>query len=463
MVRLFNVYFPKRTIVLLLTEIGLVCAVFFGTAFLHFGVQTPGILNAQNGYIKVTFLAASCLILLYYNDLYAPSFLRTSPALPSRILKGLGIACLGVAPIYYVIPSLQLYRGFAITGVFITAIVLVFYRLIFFRVNKSNELSEAVVILGEGRMANIVARVVRGRPELGLCLIGYLGNEWDMDSQVITPERLGGINDLSAVASERHISRIIVAMGDQRKKLPVNDLLALKTSGVIVQDATDFYEVATGKLPVETLRLSWLIFSPGFKLSQLTLIYKRAVSLLFATIGLLLLLPLIALISLAIRFDSPGPIVFRQKRIGLGGHPFTLYKFRTMEVDADRGGYARPAEHNDARITRVGGVLRRLRLDEIPQLYNILLGDMYFVGPRPFVPEQELECANKIPLYAQRWTVRPGVTGWAQVQRGYCASLQDNIDKLSYDLFYIKNMSIGFDLWVIFKTIKTILLAKGGR
>jgi len=463
MVKLFNVYFPKRTLLLLAAEMLLVCGALFGTALLHFGVKTPLVLTVQYGYIKVGFLAAICLFFLYYSDLYAPSSLRNSPAVPPRFIKGLGIACLIVAPVYYLVPSLQLFRGFAITGISVAAILLVSHRQLFFAFNKSNELAEAVVILGEGRMATNVARVVQNRPELGLHLIGYLGTEWVPDSEVRKPQRLGGIEDLGAITNQIPIGRIIVAMGDQRKKLPINDLLTLKTSGVIIQDAIDFYEVATGKLPIETLRLSWLIFSPGFKVSRLTLIYKRAVSLLLASTGLLFLLPLIVLVTVAIWFDSPGPIIFRQKRIGLGGQPFTLFKFRTMHVDADRGGYARPVQHNDQRITRVGQVLRRLRLDEIPQLYNILLGDMYFVGPRPFVPEQEIECANKIPLYAQRWTVRPGATGWAQVQRGYCASLQDNIDKLSYDLFYIKNMSFGFDFWIIFKTLKIVLLAQGGR
>jgi sugar transferase (PEP-CTERM system associated) len=463
MVRLFNVYFPKRTILLLSAEILLVCAALFGTAFLHFGFKTPLVLGLQYGYMKVGFLAAICLFFLYYSDLYAPKYLRSSFAVPSRFIKALGIACLLVAPVYYVFPSLEPFRGFAITGISIAVLLLVPHRQLFFAFNKSIELKEAVVILGEGRMATTVARLVQDRPELGLRLIGYLGREWVLDSQAQKPQRLGEIEDLGAITNQIHIGRIIVAMGDQRKKLPIDDLLALKTSGVIIQDATDFYEVATGKLPVETLRLSWLIFSPGFKVSQLTLIYKRAFSLLLASMGLLFALPLIALVATAIWLDSPGPVIFWQKRIGLGGHRFTLFKFRTMHVDADNGGYAHPVQHNDQRITRVGRVLRKFRLDEIPQLFNILLGDMYFVGPRPFVPEQEFECASKIPLYAQRWTVRPGVTGWAQVQRGYCASIQDNIDKLSYDLFYIKNMSFGFDLWIIFKTLKIVLLAQGGR
>lgn len=169
------------------------------------------------------------------------------------------------------------------------------------------------------------------------------------------------------------------------------------------------------------------------------------------------------LVAIAIRLESKGPAIFRQSRIGKDGLPFTVFKFRTMRVDADSGGDALPVQDSDPRITRVGLWLRRFRLDETPQLFNILRGNMYFVGPRPFVPNQELELAQQIPLYTQRWTVKPGATGWAQVQRGYCATLEDNNEKLAYDLYYIKNMSIGLDLMIIFKTLKTVLLGQGVR
>jgi lipopolysaccharide/colanic/teichoic acid biosynthesis glycosyltransferase len=252
-------------------------------------------------------------------------------------------------------------------------------------------------------------------------------------------------------------------MNDRRSKLPVQELLALKTSGIMIQEGSDFYEITTGKLPIDTLRLSWLIFSPGFQVSKLMLIYKRLFSLILAAVALIVLLPVMALVALAIWLDTRGSVIFRQPRIGKDGLPFTVYKFRTMHDGADLGGDPLPVQENDARITRVGQWLRRFRLDETPQLFNILLGHMYFVGPRPFVPNQELELARQIPLYTQRWTVKPGATGWAQVQRGYCASLEDNNEKLAYDLFYIKNMSIGLDLLILFKTLKIVLSGQGSR
>ncbi|HVB55747.1 MAG TPA: sugar transferase, partial [Candidatus Acidoferrales bacterium] len=219
----------------------------------------------------------------------------------------------------------------------------------------------------------------------------------------------------------------------------------------------------TGKVPIESLRLSWLLFSSGFHVSRPLLIYKRAFSFLISSICFLITAPIMALVAIAIRLDSPGPAIFKQERIGEGGKPFTVFKFRTMVDGADRDDNHRPAEKTDERFTRVGKFLRRTRLDELPQLFNILRGDMYFVGPRPFVPNQEQECLEKIPYYRQRWTVKPGATGWAQINRGYCTTIEDNTEKLAYDLFYIKNISVGLDLLIMFQTIKILLLSRGSR
>jgi exopolysaccharide biosynthesis polyprenyl glycosylphosphotransferase len=460
MVKLFSVYYPKRTLQLLVIESFLIIIALTLPAFVHFRHEPLNSLGAEFGFLKIILVASICLFFLYYSNLYTPSSMRNPRKVSANLLKGFGIAAVVLATAYYFVPDLQLYRGFAVTGISLATVLLVSSRTVF---SASRRIPEGIVILGEGKMARMLANILQERSELGFCLIGYVGNRWKVEPGTKNPSHLGDVRDLGRLAKALKPNRVIVAMGDQRGTLPIEDLLELKTSGITVQDGADFYEIATGKLPVEAVRLSWLIFSPGFNVSKMTLIYKRVISLVLAFLGLVLLSPLIALIAIAIRLDSRGPIIFRQKRLGLRGQPFTLFKFRTMHIDADGGGYARPAEHNDLRITRVGRWLRRFRLDEIPQLWNILLGQMYFVGPRPFVSEQEMECALQIPLYPYRWSVRPGATGWAQVQRGYCATLQDNIDKLSYDLFYIKNMSVGFDLLIIFKTIKIVLTAEGGR
>jgi lipopolysaccharide/colanic/teichoic acid biosynthesis glycosyltransferase len=249
-------------------------------------------------------------------------------------------------------------------------------------------------------------------------------------------------------------------MGDRRGKLPLEALLELKSRGVKIQDGAELYEAVTGKIPVSSVRLGWLLFSPGFRVSAPLRLYKRTLSAFFSAVGLVLALPLMILIALAIRWSSEGPIIFRQPRIGQDGKVFTLYKFRTMVAGADE---QRPAEANDSRFTRIGKLLRRTRVDELPQFWNILRGDMNFIGPRPFVPNQEYECLRRIPHYRQRWVIRPGATGWAQVNHGYCVSIEDNLEKLGYDLFYIKNISIGLDLLILFKTTKILLLGRGAQ
>ena len=264
------------------------------------------------------------------------------------------------------------------------------------------------------------------------------------------------------VESQR-IRRIILATNDRRGKLPLELLLQLKKCGIRIDDGADLYEGITGKVPLEIRTLSSLLFSRAFRPSKLLLIYKRTFSIIGAFFGLLICAPLMAVVAIAIRLDSRGPVIFRQKRVGKDSRTFVLYKFRSMYIGLDQDQGQRPAAEGDTRFTRVGRLLRRARIDELPQLYNILRGEMYFVGPRPFLGAHEDALAAKIPFYGQRWAVRPGATGWAQVNRGYCATIDDNTEKLAYDLFYIKNMSIGLDLFILFKTIKILLLGRGSR
>lgn len=463
MVRLLNAYFPRRTLFLMVTESSLMCLALFATALILLGTDAPSALGSQHGYLKIAFVGLVCFFCMYYNDLYDPFIVSNPREVPSRLIQGLGVACLVLAFTYFAFPSSQLCRGFVLLGVSLVGISLIAYRQMFIAISTSERLVERAMILGSGPLAASLTQHIQARPELGIRLVGYLGEHRDSEEEVPGIQWLGTIDDLSEVVGRVQVSQIIVAMSDRRSKLPIGELLRLKTSGTKIQEGNEIYEVMTGRLPIDTLRLSWLIFSPGFQVSKPTLIYKRLFSLALAGIGLLLLLPVMAAIALGIWLDSPGPVIFRQARIGKDGQPFTLLKFRTMYVDADLGGDPMPAQAQDARVTRIGHWLRRLRLDEIPQLFNILLGHMYFVGPRPFVPNQELELANEIPLYTQRWTVKPGATGWAQIHRGYCASLEDNKEKLAYDLFYIKNMSLGLDLLILFKTIKILLLGRGGR
>lgn len=463
MVRVLNAYFPSRTVFLLITETGLICLALLSAALLRLGPDFELLFMSQVDLWKVAAVAVICFVCLYYSDLYEPFIVNNKREVVSRLMQGLGMAYMAVAFLYYAIPSTRLFQGFGLWGLTLAGLALIIYRQAFIAIISLPRFAEPALILGQGPLATSIANQIQGRPELGIRLLGYLSDSTDTYMKVEGAKRLGGVEDLGEVADRLSPRRIIVALDDRRSKLPLQALLGLKMQGIGIEEGTEFYEITTGQLPIDHMRLSWLVFSPGFRVRRLTLLQKRIFSLLLAVIGLSLLVPLMALIAFGIWVDSPGPIIFRQKRVGKDGKTFTLFKFRTMYVNADLGRDPAPAQSNDPRVTRVGRWLRRARLDEIPQLYNILMGDMYFVGPRPFVPNQEMELAQQIPLYTQRWIVRPGATGWAQVHRGYCATVEDNKEKLAYDLFYIKNMSIGLDLLILLKTTKILLLGRGGR
>jgi sugar transferase (PEP-CTERM system associated) len=400
---------------------------------------------------------------MYYFDLYDSSILSNRREVLSRLVQVLGTMFILLAVVYYFYPPLELGRGIILIGLLIVVILLVLSRELFSVLNASPRFAERTLILGDGPLAGPLLAELRSHPELGIRVVGQLNMPTSGDGGFAQGSIEEQREALTNLAKSYEPDRIIVALGERRGKLPVEALLELKSSGVRVQDGREIYETVTGKVPLESLHLSWLLFSPGFRVSQPLSIYKNVASFTISVIALVLSLPIMALIGLAIRMDSAGPIIFSQRRVGRGGKIFTLYKFRTMFDGADQGDHHPPAELIDQRFTRVGRLLRHTRLDELPQFFNILRGDMHFVGPRPFVPDQEQECVEKIPFYRQRWVVKPGATGWAQVNRGYNATIEDNKDKLAYDLFYIKNISIGLDLLILFRTIKILLLGRGSR
>ncbi len=463
MTRLFNVYFPERIVLLMVSEAALVVLSLLAATFVLHGSDTGIVLAYEQGYEKVAVTSAIIMLCMYYFDLYDSLVLGSPREVGIRLIQVLGTACLLQVLVYYTARTVQVEQGVFLVGVVFVGVSLGLWRSAFFAMNRFPRLAERVLFLGKGPLVPTLATEIEKRPELGIRVVGYLSRSPQADQNVNGLPRLGGFEDLQRIVTHNRIHRIIVSMQDQRGKLPVASLLELKTRGVLIEDGTDIYEAVTGKVPIHSLRASWLVFSPGFRLSPRMLIYKRVFSVILSSVALVIALPFMALIALATRLDSPGPIIFRQKRVGKGRKVFTLYKFRSMRVGSDKAKGPRPAQLNDERFTRVGRWIRRLRLDELPQLYNILRGDMYFVGPRPFVPSEEEVFLQEIPFYAQRLAVKPGATGWAQVHRGYCATIEDNIEKLEYDLFYIKNASVGLDLLTLFKTIKILVLGRGGR
>jgi sugar transferase (PEP-CTERM system associated) len=457
-VRLFNVYYPVRTLVLVLGETAIVCASFVAAAMIRLGPDSVLVLGYEDGLYKVLAIAVIALLCFYYFDLYDAERVPAGGETYFRLLVVLGIIAFLLAALGYFFPAFLLGNDVFLLGLFILTLSLLAWRWAFVWLISRPFLRERVYVMGSGERAQRLVEALRSRPDLGLEVIGWAGAAGNGS---MTRENLGA--KLEALKEKKAVDRVIVAMPDARGKMPVNELLDLRMSGVVVEEAMTILERISGKIDAYELQPSWLIFSDGFRVSTTKLVLKRILSLAISFVALLVCLPLMVLIVAAIRMDSEGPALFRQERVGKGGKIFKLNKFRTMRAGADSDGISRPAQKNDDRVTRVGRWLRRTRLDEIPQLYNILMGDMYFVGPRPFVPDQEKECVEKIPFYHQRWRVKPGATGWAQINRGYCATIEDNAEKLGYDLYYIKNMSIGLDLMIIFHTIKTMLLGRGGR
>ena len=464
MIRILNAYFPARTLLLVFTETLVAFCALVGTTYVLYGQDSTILLFYENGLLRIAIVCAICMVCIYYYDLYNSLVISSGREVATKLVQVVGTTCIILAVLYYLYPPIQIRTGLFVPAVLFMGICLIGWRRVFAFVNRSERFAERAVILGDGPLVLPLANEIAGRSELGFRVVGFVG---DPNVSVDGLARLGSIEEISEVAAARKIDRVIVTMGDRRGKLPVERLLNMKMGGVMIEDGNAFYETLTGKVALESLRPSQLLFSTGFFASRGMLITKRLASFVLSLICIVLTLPVMAVVSLAIWLDSGKPILFRQRRVGKDGQIFTLYKFRSMKVEgnvnAAGNGKVQQATANDERFTRIGRWIRRLRVDELPQLYNILKGDMHFVGPRPFMLEEEEQLALQIPFYKQRWSVKPGVTGWAQINRPYCVTLEDNIEKLSYDLFYIKNMSVGLDMLILFQTAKTLLLRRGSR
>jgi sugar transferase (PEP-CTERM system associated) len=474
--RLLYTYFPKRTLFLGISEACLVTLAFVAATIARLGPNDATlVLGYERGAVKILVVSAAFITCMYYFDLYDSSVLNNRREVLARLMSVLGTVCVFLALLYYVYPTLELGRGIFLIGFLLVAVALLLWRRLFSTLNSQPQFAERALIFGDGPLAEPLLRELEMHPELGLRIVGHVladGNGNSNGNHQMNCKRHESASDsLWTVASEElsraveshRVNRIIVEMGDRRGKLPVAPLLTLKSRGVLVEEGSDVYEAITGKVPIESLRLGWLLFSPGFRVSRFLLIYKRVASVLVSILGLLLSLPLLPFVALAIRVTSRGAVFYRQKRVGRDGTIFDCYKFRTMRADAEADKGPTWASDDDPRITVVGRFLRMSRLDEIPQLWNVLKGDMHIVGPRPERPEFVDWLTREVPYYYLRHTVRPGITGWAQVRYEYGSSVEAAKEKLRYDLFYIKNMSPGLDLMIAFDTTKIILWGRGAK
>jgi sugar transferase (PEP-CTERM system associated) len=464
MLRLFRHYYPIRNIFFVLGE-GLIIylAVLFSSRLI---MGDEGFAWDRLIGLKALLITAVCQASLYYNDLYDLKIADTFSEIGIRLLQALGFSSIFLAGVYYFFPGTIIQKGVFVVSVGLVILFIVSWRIAYNHVLKEGLFNQKLIILGSGKLARSICDEIAAKKDCGYSVSVMVPEEGqenilcDPNTSVLLKQNYSGLCDL---AKKMGINKIVVALQEKRRGFPVQGLLNCRVSGIEVLEGNSFYEILTGKLIVEHINPSWLIFSDGFHQSWFRRTAKRGTDLLFSTLLLIVVSPIIAITALFIKLDSQGPVIFSQDRVGENRKPYQLYKFRSMVADAEKVCGPVWAQADDDRITRVGRFIRKWRVDELPQLWNVLKGDMSFVGPRPerefFI--QQLE--SQIPYYRERFSVKPGITGWAQVCYPYGASVEDAKEKLNYDLFYLKNMSVFFDLMIVLKTIKTVIFGEGAR
>jgi sugar transferase (PEP-CTERM system associated) len=433
-------------------------------AYLRLGTGAWEVLTIEDGIPKALLIALVAQACLYYADLYDLRLLSDRREAFIRILNALASASLILAAIYYWLPDLVIGRGVFMIAALLVVTLVIGWRIAFEWASRRVRPSERLLLVGTNAAAVDLARELHARRhQLGVEIVGFIDPDpARVGAPVLNPGVIGAVEDIPSIVRARRVHRVVVSLADARGKLPMEKLLELRLDGVNFDHLASVYEEYTGKIAVENLRPSWLIFNDGFRKTRGLTAAKRISDILIAGIGLVLFAPVLALVAIAVKLTSPGPVFYHQRRVGQHGRIFTIHKFRSMRQDAEaETGAVWASKAGDARVTAIGGVLRRTRLDELPQLWNVLKGDMSFVGPRPERPEFVGELQKGIPFYGQRHIVRPGITGWAQVRYTYGATTEDELQKLQYDLFYIKHLSIALDLFIILSTIKTVVLRKG--
>ncbi len=457
MIKLLNVYYPTRTVVLILCEALIVCGSFVLASAIVLGGETFNVLGHDHGIMKIAILTVCTILCAYYFDLYEPQHISARWEIYFRLLLVMGCLAFALSAIVYVFPQAAIARFVFLLGLILVVAGLIAWRSAFEWISGHAVFQERVYVLGEGERASAIIETIREHREAGMVVVG-----WDAPAADKAQRRKTFATAVEQMASETSIDRIVVALDDRRGELPVDGLLAMRFRGVTIEEVGSVLERLTGKLQLDGLRPSDLLFCEGFRMKPSQQFLLRIASTLVAAVGLILFLPLFPFVVLLVRLSSPGPVLFRQERVGLNGKVFNVYKFRTMVQNAEAEG-AQWAQKNDPRVTRVGQFMRKTRLDEVPQLWNVLRGDMSFVGPRPERPEFVSWLAQELPFYEVRNMIRPGLTGWAQIRYGYGATLEQSREKLAYDLYYVKHQTLGLDLLIMFETIKTILRRRGAQ
>lgn len=461
MILIFRNYYTIRNVFLITLECLLLYLSIFLSALIIFGMDWVG--EYPSLHMKAACIVIVCILCLYFNNVYSLKETRGYMDLTVKLFQSFGAALIFLGFFYLCFSEAIISRGFFYIYIPVVVVVLTVWRFIYAFILKSGVLNQSIFILGGSDFALDIYREIELEVDCGYCVKGIVAEGGIQGPGAVKDLHIDSYENLAETAAARGVKRIVVAMKEKRGNFPVDELIMCRVNGIDVIEGHTFYEMLTGKFLVSSINPAWLIFSNGFRKSRVRTVLKRVEDIVASLILLALFSPVILATAILVKLGSKGPVLYCQERLGLHRRPYGLYKFRSMVENAEASSGPVWASRDDSRVTRVGWFIRKWRIDELPQLFNVLKGDMSLVGPRPerehFVNQLEAE----LPYYGERFTVRPGVTGWAQVRYGYGDSVEAAMEKLNYDLFYIKNMSIFIDIVIIFRTVRTVLFGVGAR
>jgi sugar transferase (PEP-CTERM system associated) len=465
MLRVFKQYYPIRNLFFIIGEALFMYASVLMAAWII--LSPDGFMFDGWLFFKILLITIVCQTCLYYNDLYNFNVVRSFSEMGIRLMKAIAFAAILLALVYIIFPYLIISASIIILCVCFLLSLIVSWRCCYLLILNQGLFNQKIVLVGSGELTRKIKKEINERKDCGYVIAFEIPEATD-DAEYgneITTAWCCKTNphSLCELAQDLSIKKIVVSLKEKRQKFPAKELLKCRMEGIDIIDGNSFYEMLTGKLIVSAINPSWFIFSDGFHKSTSRRILKRTIDLLFSFAMLILFLPIIAVIAVLIKVDSKGPIFYSQERVGARGKTFRMLKFRSMICNAEQECGPVWTQNDDQRITKVGRIIRKLRFDEIPQLLNVLKGEMSFVGPRPEREYFVEQLKTIVPYYNERLTVKPGISGWAQVCYGYGASVEDAIEKLNYDLFYIKNFSVYLDLMIVLKTVKIVLFGNGAR
>lgn len=461
MIKVLNQYFPGRLFVLLVTENVLILLAIWATVTLQMG--TDALVEHPSLLLKALVVTGICQLCFYYADIYDLRTMGSKLEVVLRLMQALGAAAILLAGLFVLFPDMRLGERVVEISILATVFTILLWRFFVEWLTRAYGGGEKILLVGSSKAVEDLACEIKKRPDLPLQMVGVVSEGEENAVSVEGLKDLGALPHLESIISETQPDRVIIALKERRQQLPYHMLLKRRMQGLLIEEASTLYQKITGKIPVESIHPSALIFSEGFLQSPFRRAYARIFGFAGGVLAIILSGPLMLLIALAIKLDSKGPALYRQTRVGKNGKPFEILKFRSMRIDAESMSGPVWAQEKDPRITRVGRIIRKLRFDELPQFLNVLYGQMGFVGPRPERPHFVEQLGKQIPFYDLRHSVRPGITGWAQVSFDYGATVEDSKEKLEYDLFYIKNLSLSLDFMILFQTVKIVLFGKGAR